>query len=98
MRVESGQNCGMVDWGAGTYETTAAELEPVARAVIQRARISAGEDVVDLACGTGNAALLAVVPWLVPNAGDGRPVVEGAVVAREVVVHEPGVECGVSGG
>jgi SAM-dependent methyltransferase len=59
MRVESRQNCGMVDWGAGTYETTAAELEPVARAVIQRARISAGEDVVDLACGTGNAALLA---------------------------------------
>jgi SAM-dependent methyltransferase len=49
----------MVDWAAGTYETTAAELEPVAHAVIERGRISAGEDVVDLACGTGNAALLA---------------------------------------
>lgn len=51
--------CTMVDWGAGKYETTAAELEPVARAVVERAALSAGDDVVDLACGTGNAALLA---------------------------------------
>jgi SAM-dependent methyltransferase len=49
----------MIDWGAGSYETTAAELEPVAHAVVQRALLSAGDDVVDLACGTGNAALLA---------------------------------------
>jgi SAM-dependent methyltransferase len=49
----------MVDWGAGRYETTAAELAPVAEAVVQHARISPGEEVVDVACGTGNAALLA---------------------------------------
>ncbi|QEC47934.1 class I SAM-dependent methyltransferase [Baekduia soli] len=49
----------MVDWGAGRYETTAAELEPVAHAVVAQARIAPGEDVVDLACGTGNAALAA---------------------------------------
>lgn len=49
----------MVDWGAGKYETTAAELEPVARAVVEQAALIAGEDVLDLACGTGNAALLA---------------------------------------
>jgi SAM-dependent methyltransferase len=49
----------MVDWGAGTYETTAAELEPVASTVVSRAALAAGEDVLDLACGTGNAALLA---------------------------------------
>jgi SAM-dependent methyltransferase len=49
----------MVDWGAGRYETTAAELAPVAEAVVGRANISAGVDVVDVACGTGNAALLA---------------------------------------
>ena len=49
----------VVDWGAGKYETTAAELEPVAQAVVRRAELSAGDDVVDLACGTGNAALLA---------------------------------------
>jgi SAM-dependent methyltransferase len=49
----------MVDWGAGKYETTAAELEPVAQAVVEQAALIAGEDVLDLACGTGNAALLA---------------------------------------
>jgi SAM-dependent methyltransferase len=49
----------MVDWGAGSYETTAAELAPVAQAMVQQARISASDDVVDVACGTGNAALLA---------------------------------------
>lgn len=49
----------MVDWGAGRYETAAAELEPVARAVVERAELAAGDEVVDLACGTGNAALLA---------------------------------------
>jgi len=49
----------MVDWGAGEYETTAVELEPVARAVVEVAALIAGEDVLDLACGTGNAALLA---------------------------------------
>ena len=49
----------VVDWGAGSYETTAAELEPVAQVVVEQAGIAAGEDVVDVACGTGNAALLA---------------------------------------
>jgi SAM-dependent methyltransferase len=49
----------MVDWDAGSYEQTAAELEPVAEAVIEQAGLSAGDDVLDLACGTGNAALLA---------------------------------------
>lgn len=48
-----------MDWGAGSYETTAAELEPVARAVVERAAPGPGDDVVDLACGTGNAALAA---------------------------------------
>ena len=49
----------MVDWGAGRYETTAVELEPVAKVVVEQAALIAGEDVLDLACGTGNAALLA---------------------------------------
>jgi SAM-dependent methyltransferase len=49
----------LVDWDAGRYETTAAELAPVAEAVVERAGISANQDVVDVACGTGNAALLA---------------------------------------
>jgi SAM-dependent methyltransferase len=47
------------DWGAGRYETTAERLLPVAREVVSRAAIGAGERVLDLGCGTGNAALLA---------------------------------------
>lgn len=46
-----------VDWGTGHYEHTAAELEPVSRTVVQRARVRPGERALDLGCGTGNAAL-----------------------------------------
>jgi SAM-dependent methyltransferase len=49
----------MVDWGAGSYERTAAELEPVSAAVVDRAVLSGDVDVIDVACGTGNSALLA---------------------------------------
>jgi SAM-dependent methyltransferase len=49
----------MIDWGVGDYERTAAELEPAAWAVVDRAALRPGEVVVDLACGTGNAALIA---------------------------------------
>ncbi|WP_028059840.1 class I SAM-dependent methyltransferase [Candidatus Solirubrobacter pratensis] len=48
-----------VDWGLGRYERTAAQLLPAARAVIERAAPAPGEQVVDVGCGTGNAALLA---------------------------------------
>jgi hypothetical protein len=51
----------MVDWGAGNYEVTAAELEPVSQLIVHRAALRRGERVVDLACGTGNAALLAAL-------------------------------------
>jgi SAM-dependent methyltransferase len=49
----------MIDWGLGEYEVTAAELEPVAQHVVALASLEAGERVLDLATGTGNAALLA---------------------------------------
>jgi SAM-dependent methyltransferase len=49
----------MIDWGVGRYEQTAAELEPVAEHVVALAGLQQGERVVDLATGTGNAALLA---------------------------------------
>jgi len=45
------------DWGLGRYEDTAARLEPAARAVVERAAPAAGEHVLDVGCGTGNAAL-----------------------------------------
>ncbi len=49
----------MVDWGKGRYEQTATELEPVAEALVGLAAPTAGERVLDIACGTGNAALCA---------------------------------------
>jgi SAM-dependent methyltransferase len=48
-----------MNWGAGRYEDVAPELLPVARRVVEAAGIGAGERVVDVGCGTGNAALLA---------------------------------------
>jgi SAM-dependent methyltransferase len=47
------------DWSLGRYEDTATRLEPAARVVVEAAAPAAGEHVVDVGCGTGNAALLA---------------------------------------
>jgi SAM-dependent methyltransferase len=49
----------VIDWGLGQYELTARELEPVAGHVVSLAAPKAGDRVLDLATGTGNAALLA---------------------------------------
>ncbi len=49
----------MPDWGLGKYELTALELEPVAERVVAMASPLRTESVLDIACGTGNAAILA---------------------------------------
>ena len=49
----------MTDWGLGHYERTAEMLLPAARVLVDAARLRPGERVLDLGCGTGNAALLA---------------------------------------
>ncbi len=49
----------MVDWGLGKYERIAEQLLPAARVVVDTADPVPGETVVDVGCGTGNAALLA---------------------------------------
>lgn len=59
MSASPGRARAAVDWSIGHYEHTAAQLLPAARVVVERAAIAAGEHVVDVGCGTGNAALLA---------------------------------------
>jgi len=46
-------------WGAGAYPLMADQLRPAARAAVDRAAVRPGDRVVDIATGTGNAALLA---------------------------------------
>ena len=47
-----------MDWSVGEYELTAAQLLPAAKLVVDLAAPKPGEVVVDVGCGTGNAALL----------------------------------------
>ncbi len=49
----------MTDWGAGAYEHTAARIASAAGVAVDALAPERGEDVLDVGCGTGNAALLA---------------------------------------
>jgi SAM-dependent methyltransferase len=55
----AGTICAMTTWGAGEYRLMAERLRPVAAAAIQAAAVTASDRVVDVATGTGNAALFA---------------------------------------
>jgi SAM-dependent methyltransferase len=46
-----------MDWSLGRYERVALQLRPAAAAVVDAAAPGPGERVLDLGCGTGNAAL-----------------------------------------
>lgn len=61
------------DWGLGRYERTAQALFPAARVLVKAAQLSAGEQVLDLGSGTGNAALLAAAAGAVVTAIDPSP-------------------------
>jgi len=50
-----------IDWSIGHYEETASELAPAAELLVDEAEPLPGKRVVDVGCGTGNAALLAAV-------------------------------------
>jgi SAM-dependent methyltransferase len=49
----------MTSWGRGDYPRMARRLEPAARAAVELAGVKAGDRVLDVATGTGNAALIA---------------------------------------
>src|SRR4051812_17149982 len=46
-------------WGSGDYGAVAAIIHPMSEALVQAADLSAGAKVLDVAAGTGNAALAA---------------------------------------
>jgi SAM-dependent methyltransferase len=80
---------GMIDWNIGHYEQMAVELEPVAERLVSLAHLRDGERVVDLATGTGNAALLAATAGALVTGLDTAPRLID--VARDRAVAE-GVE------
>lgn len=59
-----------IDWSRGRYEQTAETLEPVAREAVGRLRLHGGERVLDVACGTGNAAALVAAAGARPTGLD----------------------------
>lgn len=63
----------MLDWGTGQYELTAADLAPAAAHTIRTARIGAGDRVLDVGTGTGNAAILAAQTGATVAAVDPAP-------------------------
>ena len=63
----------MIDWDVGHYEQMALELEPVAEHMVALTHVRRGERVVDLATGTGNAALLAAGAGALVTGVDSAP-------------------------
>jgi SAM-dependent methyltransferase len=64
---------GAIDWGLGQYETTAAELKPVAEHVVSLAGVRTGERLLDVATGTGNGALVAARRGAIVTGLDASP-------------------------
>ena len=62
-----------IDWGDGDDGRTAAALAPAAEELVDVAGIRAGDRVLDVGCGTGNAALAAAARGAVVSAVDPSP-------------------------
>ena len=61
-------------WGVGDYPRMALKLEPIAAAAVQSVSVGPGVRVLDIATGTGNAALMAAQLGAVVTAVDIEPV------------------------
>lgn len=44
-------------WGTGDYQAVAEKVTSIADVLVQRAGIEPGMEVLDVACGTGNASI-----------------------------------------
>lgn len=73
-------------WASGDYDQIARGVQPVADHVVRCARVRAGERVLDIACGTGNAAIVARARGAVVTGLDLTP--ELLVRARERAAEE----------
>jgi len=62
-----------IDWGDGDYARTAAVLAPAAEVLVDAAGIGAGDRVLDVGCGTGNASLAAAARGAEVTAIDPSP-------------------------
>ena len=56
-------------WGLGNYARMAFRLRPAAARVVEAAGVASGDAVLDVACGTGNAALAAAARGAGPVVG-----------------------------
>jgi ubiquinone/menaquinone biosynthesis C-methylase UbiE len=57
--VEQVKERARAQWARGNYPALAEQLEPASRALVDACAISAGQEVLDVAAGTGNVAVLA---------------------------------------
>ena len=80
---------GAMDWGVGHYEDTADRLMPAADVAVRCARLQAGERVLDLGCGTGNAALLAAEHGAQVTGVDPAPRLLQVARDRAEAAHRP---------
>lgn len=76
-----------MDWGVGHYERTAEMLLPTADVLVRAAGVRAGERVLDVGCGTGNAALLAAAEGADVTAVDPSPRLLAVTAARAEQHH-----------
>jgi ubiquinone/menaquinone biosynthesis C-methylase UbiE len=75
-----------MDWNLGEYEVVANQLEPAARAVVMSVEAMKDRRVLDLGCGTGNAATLAASRGATVTGVDPAPRLLG--LARERAAND----------
>jgi SAM-dependent methyltransferase len=70
-------------WAAGEYPLMAQRLKPAAQRAVDRARVAPGDRALDVACGTGNAALMAAARGAAPVVGvDAEPALLAVAASR----------------